>query len=187
MRLFIALDAQEMDFDPEVALKKLKINLKNKDLEFRWVPQKNYHITINFLGEVEIEKLSELKSMLQELSQMHPPFLLKLGGLGAFPTIKEGRVIWMGVQNSKFLRSLQQDCEERLKTLGFSLEERDFRPHLTLARLRSPRQLADLLSPLINQKFGDLKVMRITLYESKLAGSFPVYEPLEKFELKFHK
>jgi RNA 2',3'-cyclic 3'-phosphodiesterase len=184
MRIFIALDAQQLSFDPELSLKKLKTNLKMKEWEFRWVPQKNYHITLNFLGEVEVEKIAQLTSMLQELASNHPPFSLKLDGLGAFPTLKEGRVIWMDVQNSKFLRALQADCEQRLQALGFSLEARDFRPHLTLARLRNPRQLTDVLSPLIKQNFGELQVQKITLYESKLAGAFPVYEPLEKFDLK---
>lgn len=184
MRLFIAIDAQELNFDPEIVLKKLKTNLKMKELEFSWVPQKNYHITLNFLGDVDPERLPILKNVLDELVQHHSSFSLKLNGLGAFPGLKEGRVIWMDVQNSKLLRSLQADCEQRLKEVGFVLEERDYKPHLTLARLRNPRNLADLLSPLIKQKFGELKVLKVTLFESKLSGPFPVYEALEKFDLK---
>lgn len=184
MRLFIAIDAHELNFDPDLALKKLKTNLKMKELEFRWVPQKNYHITLNFLGQVESERLPILKSLLGELVQDHSVFSLKLDGLGAFPSLKEGRVIWMDVQNSKHLRSLQSDCEQRLKEQGFALEVRDYKPHLTLARLRNPRNLSDLLSPLIKQKFGELKVLKVTLFESKLSGPFPVYDPLEKFALK---
>lgn len=184
MRLFIAIGAQELSFDPEISLKKLKTNLKMKEIEFRWVPQKNYHITLNFLGEVEPEKLPELKSMLHELVQGHGPFSLKLDGLGAFPSLKEGRVIWMDVQNSKLLRSLQEDGEQRLEALGYQLEKRVYKPHLTLARLRNPRQLTDLMSPLLKQNFGELKVSCVTLFESKLGGAFPVYEPLESFPLK---
>jgi 2'-5' RNA ligase len=66
MILFIAIDAHEINFDPDLALKKLKTNLKMKELEFRWVPQKNYHISMNFLGQVESQQLPILKSLLGE-------------------------------------------------------------------------------------------------------------------------
>lgn len=184
MRLFIAIDAQELNFDPEIAFKKLKKSLKMKELEYRWVPQKNFHITLNFLGEVDEAKLPSLKKLLGELVEGHSTFSLKLDGLGAFPSLKEGRVIWMDVQNSKQLRSLQSDCEQRLRSEGFELEERDYKPHLTLVRLRNSRNLSDMLSPLIKQNFGELKVDKVTLFESKLGGPFPVYEPLENFDLK---
>ncbi len=93
-------------------------------------------------------------------------------------------MIWMNVQNSKHLRSLQADCEQRLKEQGFALEERDYKPHLTLARLLNPRNPSDLLSPLIKQKFGELKVLKATLFQSKLSGPFPFHDPLEKCALK---
>ena len=111
------------------------------------------------------------------------PFSLKLSGLDAFPDAKEGRVIWMGVQNSKELRSLQQDQEDQLRNLDLFLEERSYRPHLTLLRLRSAKNFTDILSPHRDQQFGSLQVLELVLYESTLGGPFPVYKPLERFEL----
>lgn len=184
MRLFVAIGADDLNFDPKEALKKLKVNLNKKEIEYRWVPQENYHITLNFLGEVDPTHLDLLRSTLTELSQRHSIFHLKLDGLGAFPTLKEGRVIWMDVQNSKELRSLQEDCQHALSKLGFELETKAYVPHLTLCRLRSPRNLSDMMSPLIKQKFGEMAVKTLTLYESKLGGSFPIYEPVFKFPLR---
>lgn len=184
MRLFIAIAANELNFDPRQALKKLKVNLNRKELEHRWIPQENYHITLNFLGEIQKERLGELQTMLHELVQHHVYFHLKLHGLGVFPDIKEGRVIWMRVQNSIALRSLQEDCETRLKDLGFQIEEKSYVPHLTLARLRSLKGLSDVISPLENTRFGELEVKSVVLYESQLTGSFPVYVPLFRFPLK---
>lgn len=184
MRLFIAIGAEEINFDPKIVLKKLKVNLNKKELDYRWVPQENYHITINFLGEVEAEKVQELKKLLEEVSHHHAYFHLKLHGLGVFPSVKEGRVVWMDVQNSLALRALQEDCETRLLELGYKFEEKSYIPHLTIARLRSPRNLSDVISPLEKQKFGELAVKSLVLYESKLQGSFPVYEPLMKFSLR---
>lgn len=182
-RLFVAVGANETPFDPVLALKKLKVNLNEQRVEYRWVSPKNYHITVCFLGTVEEEKLPELKGILSEVAASFEPFTLKLSGVGAYPSERSGRVIWMGVQNSITLRNLQAASSEKLKSLGWKVEERDYSPHLTLARLRSPKSVADLISPVKNQEFGKLEVKELTLYESKLSGNFPVYEPLEKFLL----
>jgi len=184
MRLFIAISADEVNFDPKIALKKLKVNLNKKELDYRWIPQENYHITLNFLGEVEAQKVDLLKSLLEEVALHHAFFHLKLHCLGVFPSVKEGRVIWMDVQNSLALRALQEDCESRLKELGFTFEEKSYIPHMTIARLRSLRNLSDVISPLEKHKFGEMAVKSLVLYESKLQGSFPVYEPLMKFSLR---
>lgn len=184
MRLFVAIGAHDINFDPTVVLKKLRINLDKKEIEYRWVPQENYHITLNFLGETPQEKLEPLKLKLEELSGRHEIFHLKIHGVGAFPSVREGRVIWMDVQNSLELRSLQEDCEKQLLALGFKVEERPFTPHLTIARLRNARRLSDSISPLLNQNFGEMAVKMVTLYQSKAGGAFPVYEPLFKFPLR---
>jgi 2'-5' RNA ligase len=184
MRLFIAIGVEDLNFSPQMILKKLRVNLNRKGLEYRWLPEENYHITLNYLGEISLEKVEMIKAMLAEVSHRHVYFHLKLHGLGAFPEIKEGRVIWMDVQNSMALRALQEDCEARLIELGFSFEIRPYVPHLTLARLRNPRNLKDALSPLINQHFGEMAVKSLILYESRLGGAFPIYEPLLKFPLR---
>jgi 2'-5' RNA ligase len=184
MRLFIAIGVEDLNFDPKIALRKFRVNLNRKELEYRWLPEENYHITLNFLGEIPLEKIEVIKTMLVEVSHQHVFFHLKLHGLGAFPEIKEGRVIWMDVQNSMALRALQEDCEARLIELGFSLEIKPYVPHLTFARLRNPRNLKDVLSPLINQHFGEMAVKSIILYESRLGGAFPIYQPLFKFPLR---
>lgn len=184
MRLFIAIGAAELNFDPKEALKKLKVNLNRKEIDYRWVPQENYHVTLNFLGEISQDKIEVLKTMLNELSHHHAYFHLKLHGIGAFPSEKEGRVLWIDVQNSLALRSLQEDCESRLIELGFELEKRDYKPHLTVARLRNPRNVSDMISPLVRQHFGEMEVKSLTLYESSLGGAFPVYEPIMRFPLR---
>lgn len=183
MRLFIAIGANDLSFDPEKVLKKLKVNLDKSGATYRWIPQTHYHITLNFLGETSEEKIPLLREVLRQETLATQPFDLKLDGIGAFPQERSGRVIWMGVQNSIQLRDLQSRCEERLKDFGFMPENKRYRPHLTLARLRSPKQLRDILSPVKNAELGVLHVRELTLFQSKLAGSFPVYIPLEQFPL----
>ncbi len=183
MRLFTALAASNLSKDPKLLLKKIKVNLNQKEIEYRWVPQENYHVTINFLGEVDPERLSELEGILTEVAQASAPFSLRVEGVGAFPEAHSGRVLWMGIQNSIALRELQSRCTELLRAQNFSVEDRDYSPHLTIARLRSPKNVSDIISPCRNTDFGDLAVTELTLYESKLGGSFPIYTPVKHFSL----
>lgn len=184
MRLFTAVGVQGLSFDPASAFKKLKVALDKKQIEHRWVPVENYHITLNFIGELEDILLPALNSLMQEVGERHHAFSLKVSDLKAFPDERSGRVIYAGVQNSRALRDLQEDLDQSLRALGLNLEEREYRPHLTIARLRSPRNLKDLLSPFSRQGFGDLQVNVISLYESKLnRGPFPVYHPVESVHL----
>lgn len=160
----------------------MKTNLLKKELEHRWVPVDNYHCTLNFLGETNPDLLPELQVLLQRIAERHKPFDLKIHGVEAFPETDAGRVIYVGVQNSKELRYLQEDCLEVLRE-KFHPEERPYIPHLTIARLRNPKNLSDILSPVKNQNFGTLHVPDLVLYESVSGGAFPVYKPVGKFPL----
>lgn len=146
------------------------------------MPVDNYHCTLNFLGETDTALLPELTSILEEVSKRHQSFDLKIHGAEAFPESGKGRVIYVGVQNSKELRALQEDCLELLRA-RFHPEERPYVPHLTIARLRNPRNLLDILSPVKNQNFGTLHVPELILYESVSGGAFPVYKPIGRFPL----
>lgn len=183
MRLFTAIGAQELSFDPSLLLKKLKVNLEKKEIPYRWVPLENMHITLNFLGEVEESRLDELEILLRDTTQGFGSFNLKIDHVGAFPEERRGRVIWMGVQNSIPLRDLQRKIEEKLLAAQFLQTEEDYRPHLTVARLRSPRQVTDILSPVKNIELGKLIVHELILYQSTLRASFPVYTPIKRFPL----
>lgn len=175
MRLFVGIAADHLPL-PEDTFKKLKINLSR--LEFKLVPKTNLHITLNFLGEISEDLLPQIQKELSELCTNHEAFELKLSDLDAFPEIRKGRNIWIGVQNSIALRNLQSECEQRIRKLGITLEEREFKPHMTVARTRNHQNLKDPLSPYHGHKFGILKVDSVVLYESVLGGAFPVYKKL---------
>jgi RNA 2',3'-cyclic 3'-phosphodiesterase len=183
MRLFLAVGAQHLGIDPTIEFKKIKIALDKRGVEHRWVPVDNLHVTLVFMGEVASELVPQLQQGLRELVATRTAFKLKLSDISAFPDERHGRVIWLGVQNSIALRELQAECLRVLKLQGFEVEERDYRPHLTLARLRSARNLSDVLSPFKRREFGQLSVEHVSLYESRLGGSYPVYEVLENFPL----
>lgn len=185
-RLFFALNATdplEKTFLP--TYKKLKINADQKELTIKWVPLDNFHVTITFLGEQEEQNIPLLQKVLQKVCENFAPFDLKVEDVGAFSNEHDARVLWLGVQNKRCLNEFKAllDAELEHENLLTHVETRDFKPHLTFARLRNPKSVKDMLSPFKRKSFGKIHVDEIVLYESELRGAFPVYKPLARCKL----
>jgi 2'-5' RNA ligase len=116
-----------------------------------------------------------------------PSFPMTIEGLGAFPKIKNPRILWVGIQKgAEELRQLTIKLEESLEHLGFKKEERDFSPHITLGRLNSYESKLSLTEAL--EKPSDLppleqKVHQVVLFKSTLAPQGSLYEPLISVDL----
>ncbi len=108
--------------------------LRDQEVPVRWVEADNLHLTLKFLGEVRPEKLGDVEAIVRRIASSTEPLSLRLGGFGAFPTLRKPRVIWLGVDATPALRCLKQDLEWALAGRGFEAETRDFHPHLTLGR-----------------------------------------------------
>jgi 2'-5' RNA ligase len=135
MRLFFAaeLDTRLAD-DLEQAIAPLRVLEPN----LAWVVPDKRHLTLRFLGDVEEAALPALVATTDRLAATHRPFDMELGGVGAFPSLRRARVLWIGVEQEPRLELLHHDLELALEPLGHELEGRPFRPHVTLARVRTP-------------------------------------------------
>lgn len=134
MRVFIAVEIPEnVQATLDRLIKRLQSKIKNDGL--RWVIARNIHITLKFLGEVPIAKLEGLAGLLTHQAASHAPFDIRLGDLGAFPSVRKPRVIWIGIDAPTILAEMQNSIEQGGIQLGFSPEERPFTPHLTLGRI----------------------------------------------------
>ena len=185
-RLFFALNATDplsTTFLP--TYKKLRINADQRDMMIKWVPLDNFHVTITFLGEMDEEHIPALQECLQQACRETRAFDLKVEDVGAFSNEHDARVLWLGVQNKRCLGEFKQRLDQLLeeKNLLTHLEAREFKPHLTFARLRNPRSVKDMISPFKRKSFGKIHVDEIVLYESKMAGAFPVYSPIARSKL----
>lgn len=175
MRLLLALDVNS--FEPD--LKKLRINLnKAKNMEHRWIPSEYWHIPLCQLGEMGQEKLQQIYPVINSAVKVTSSFDLKLRGLWAYPSQEHGRLLWIGVQNSKELRELQIALVN-----GLSLESADYRPYLPIVRLKNFRELSDLLSPFKNSEFGKIRIDQVSVYEMMSGGAFPIYRRIKSFKL----
>jgi len=116
--------------------------------EVSWVSEPRLHLTLKFLGEQPEPRIDELRAAAASVAGRHREFVMTLGGIGAFPNFRRPRVVWMDVAQDPRLELLHHDVETAYESLGLELEGRAFRPHLTLARVRTPlpderrRQLA---------------------------------------------
>ncbi|MBN1450884.1 MAG: RNA 2',3'-cyclic phosphodiesterase [Anaerolineales bacterium] len=156
----------------------------------RWVPTDNIHLTLKFLGDVSpanVEMLSQMLSM--EVSQ-HSTFVLKFGGLGAFPNPKRPRVIWIGIQAPAGLEALQHGIEAAAATLGYPSEERPFSPHLTIGRIKQNagsagvQKIRNALEQTKVGALGTTQVSAVHLLKSDLKPSGAVYTRLFSAPLK---
>jgi 2'-5' RNA ligase len=114
--------------------------LRDTDISVRWTPREQLHITLRFLGEVAAAAVAEVDGRLAEAARDREPFTLSMGGVGAFPSMKRPRVIWLATRPSAPMRELHRSVEVALDKCGFEPEGRPFRPHITLGRVRQPRR-----------------------------------------------
>ncbi|MNK11923.1 2'-5'-RNA ligase [compost metagenome] len=180
-RLFFALNATDPIAQSFVPFhKKLRINADQRETVVKWTPLDNYHVTVTFLGNTDVDSIPVLQETLTAVCNDFPPFELKVEDVGAFSSETDARVIWLGVQNKKVLNEFKDTLDEKIAALNLDIasERRDFVPHLTIGRLRNPKSVKDMISPLKRKSFGKIKVTEIILYESKMAGAYPIYTPL---------
>jgi 2'-5' RNA ligase len=150
----------------------------------RWVPVKNIHLTLKFLGNILEENLGVLKENLKEEAMLHRSFDFGLNQPGAFPSINRPRVIWVGVTAAEELKNLARGIEHQTKKLGYPNEDRPFSPHLTLGRvgrqvsLSDIRLIAEALQSLKIEASGTTRVSEIHLYRSDLNPGGAVYTRL---------
>jgi 2'-5' RNA ligase len=168
-------------------IEEIQEDLKSSRADVRWVSPEKIHLTLKFFGNIDESKIDPIVKSIERPVRTNPPFSLKVRGVGAFPYLKNPRVIWMGlVDEREVLVSLQKQLERELEKMGFEPEERAFRPHLTLGRVKSGRgreELAGRIERYKEEEFGDFPVEKIVLFKSDLKPTGPIYTPLRELKL----
>lgn len=170
MRLFVALELSDAVRDAiSAAVQPLRASMP----ELAWLPRGRLHLTLRFLGEVADERLGELRELCGAVAARQRSFPLSLSGVGAFPTFRRARVLWWGVEPDARLELLSHDLEMALGEIGYEVEGRPFRPHITVARVREPlpveraRRLARGARRIQEELVQDVR--ELALVESRLA------------------
>ena len=158
----------------------LSDRVSRMEIPGRVVPAENWHITLRFLGKVEPATCDRFLHGMSPLPD-HGPFRLGLGEVGAFPNPRRAAVIWVGIKTGgEELARLASVAEEAAEAAGLLAEERPFRPHLTLSRVRPPVDVGGLVGAEVGVGW---RCDRVVVYRSVHGPGGARYEPLETFEL----
>ena len=179
IRTFIAIELNE---EIHGELSSLQSDLKKSEADVKWVAPESIHLTLKFLGNIDEEKIKKTQNILSDIVKNFKPFFLSLKDIGAFPKLNYPRVIWVGVDEGKpKVSKLAKELEDRLEKIGISKEEKEFHPHITLGRVKSPKNRENLKNIIETTKFepkSKIDVNRLILFKSQLTPQGPIYTPL---------
>ncbi|HVM45394.1 MAG TPA: RNA 2',3'-cyclic phosphodiesterase [Candidatus Thermoplasmatota archaeon] len=166
---------------PEPALTALLEEIKRLRAEVKPVAPDHLHFTLSFLGQVPDEARDALAAAIAEAARGLAPFDVELQGVGAFPSARRPRVVWVGVRDPKPMVALALRTREALARAGHPGDDKDFRAHLTLARVKGERDIQELVRFLRAHGQDELPSVRVRetrLYKSVLGPGGPTYEAL---------
>ena len=180
LRLFVAADIPR---EIRGLLASTMERMRGKGVEARWVKPENLHLTLKFIGDYSEDGLDRLSLEMRKAADRSVPFEVVMGGCGAFPSQRKARVIWVGMAHGvDGAASIARKLDARLEKAGVKRDQRQFRGHLTLARLRRPQDCTHVLEDMAGMLGGlqDLpfQVEEIKLFRSILRPQGPTYVEL---------
>jgi 2'-5' RNA ligase len=183
IRAFLALDPPEEILREVGRIQDRLRKLVHGDL--RWVRPEGIHLTLKFFGDISENAVESISAVAGQAAAEAGPFELAIGGMGVFPDPSRPRVVWLGM-NGEVARlvTFQQGLERVLGGIGFPPEERPFRPHLTLGRIKSPKGLTGLAEVLEKEKTvtaGSFTASALSLFQSDLKPRGAVYMRLATY------
>jgi 2'-5' RNA ligase len=188
VRLFVAVEiGSEVQASATRVIEDLKRRTEQSAPQARvtWVKPDQLHLTVRFIGQADSNLCQTILATLAYPLQVSA-FELTIEGTGSFPPKRPPRVIWAGITAGlEVLHAVEQEVQLRLDPLIPGVDERDYRPHLTLGRVKNPAGLrpAVVLKGLEQAVFGRVRVEAVTLFESRLSSTGPTYVALGRTPL----
>ncbi len=180
MRTFIAIDLPEAI---HAALKRQQAAFRAACPDARWTRPEGVHLTLKFLGGITDDQVRKVSEALKELGPFEK-FPVEIKGFGFFPDARRPRVFWAGVEAAPALGKLAGRVEDCMAKLGFAREGRAYRPHLTLARFKTPQPqptLVELVDRQGETSLGRFDASEFFLFESKLSSHGAEYRKVARF------
>jgi RNA 2',3'-cyclic 3'-phosphodiesterase len=182
MRTFVALNLPAAE---RQQLHDALLPFHERQLPVGWTRPDAMHLTLKFIGEIEGGEVAPLETVLRDIAGRHGPVDLRIGGLAAFPSLRRANVLWVGIAEDSALMALQADVELALSRLGYPREQRPFRPHLTVARVRGGARAPDIERFVSGFEYSSsVRVHSLDLMRSHLGGEGARYEALLRAPLE---
>lgn len=183
-RLFIATKI-ELNEQYVQLIRQLQLKLAGDRIV--WVNGQLQHLTLRFLGQTPDNQIPILKNTLHEVAQQTQAFTLNLDKLGVFGSKYAPEVLWLGFSEFEPYLSLFNSMEERLSALGFEPHHGNVVPHITIGRIKetqSKKYFWKVFEQNQPSFFQHIPINEITLYQSRLQTSGPIYTALDSAKLK---
>jgi len=174
MRVFVAVEILEDDVISAILDFQSKVKIKAKSV----LPQ-NLHFTLQFLGEISEDDVEKIRHALKSIE--FSKFKINFQGVGAFPSIRSPRVIWIGTDEGggNFLKELAGKVEKVLLPLGFT-KDKPFKSHITVFRIKNKiNNVSKELEKFAFNNFGSQVISTIKLKQSILTPQGPLYSDIE--------
>ncbi len=180
MRLFLGIPISE---EIKTKIKPVVKALGETKADLNLVSLENLHLTVKFLGGVDEQKIPEIKKATSRICQEFSNFSLHFSGVGVFPSLKEIKVVWIGLQSPEMVELMQTFNSELDHIHKYDYPET--KPHLTLARVKSVKnkdKLREVLLKFKDANFGEMNVDKVILFQSTLTKNGAVYSVVDEFK-----
>ena len=182
LRAFLAIDidkklTQKIE-DLQKEFKKVNANMKYVEIE-------NIHFTLKFFGNINEKMIDDISVATENLLKKYEPINIAIEGTGSFPNENHIKVIWLGIEENPVLIDLMKKLDVEFKKLGFK-KERNYSPHLTIARMKSPKNKNEVrkkIATFNDIKIGKMNISEISLKKSELTPKGPIYSNIKTFKL----
>jgi 2'-5' RNA ligase len=186
IRAFLAIDPPAAVRDGIAAIQNRLRKVLTGDI--RWTNPTGIHLTLKFFGNISEDDMDTIAAVVGPIAAGLTPLPLDIGTAGFFPDAKRPRILWLGTGGDvNRLVALQASIEDGLAVRGFPKEERSFRPHLTIARIKSPKGLTGasrLAETRSDYRAGSFTAEGVSLFQSTLTPRGAVYTELAKYHFK---
>lgn len=185
IRAFLAIEPPEEILQTVLRLQeKLKKEISGR---VSWTRPGGQHLTLKFFGDVSTDDVDAISQAVQNRLQSGWALNLNVEKLGVFPDARKPRVLWCGTAGDvEKLVNLQKQLDSDFAVIGFPREDRPFRAHLTLARIKEPREISGVNEALTKHatfSAGEFSVRQLILFQSKLTPQGAAYTRLAAFPL----
>ena len=181
-RAFIAAD-----IEPSEALRDILTDLRRAGAGLKVVRPEILHVTLKFLGDADEELIEQIFSSMERAVKEIHPFTVRLVGTGAFPSLSNIRVVWIGMEDGGVLSEIARRLDSSLGELGFERDQKGFKAHLTIARAKGTEGMGAVQSILRERAasdFGSFTIGSIRLKKSVLGPKGPIYSNLREAMLE---
>lgn len=184
-RVFCAIELPE---DVRARLQEHIADLRKKvpDAAASWSRVENIHLTLKFFGNIALDRIPKISAATTRATEQFSNFQIGIGNTGVFPRPSRAQVLWIGVSDpSGQLSALQKTFEDKCATEGFLKEDRAYKPHLTIARIRKPEGSRQLADTHLNTDFPTIEVSlhELIVFRSELSSKGSRYTTISKHPL----